>query len=75
MNEEQRVREGYLAILETPFWLWYTGMLAEKRGYLLNKLIQAKSWEDVCRIQGGLDAIQTIVGCCMELEQDRNTAQ
>ncbi len=68
-KERQILQEGYLCLQDNPFWLWALGQMAEKRQYLAQRLTEAKSWEEVCRLQGGLAALAGLWGVCAAMGQ------
>lgn len=56
MTEEQRlaITEGWLSLQDNAFWQFFWQEMLRKKDYLLNRLAEADSWEEICRIQGGL---------------------
>ncbi|MEG1536774.1 MAG: hypothetical protein RR387_00625 [Clostridiales bacterium] len=70
MNQRQQqelLQEGYRCVLGNPFWQWFYQQLDDKRQYLGLRLGEAKSWEEVCRVQGGMTVLNMLAGLCADI--------
>mgnify|MGYP000957610231 CR=1 FL=1 len=61
-GKSRELSEGYRALRHNAFWQWLLEELEAKRQYLHQELLSARTWESCCRAQGGLLAIQAILG-------------
>ena len=54
-RERQRVlTEAYLVCRSNLFWQFFIDELSRKNAYLRQRLAEADSWEEVCRLRGSL---------------------
>ncbi len=72
MDDRYReIQEGYLALRHNPFWLWLEQEMESKQKYFTAELLNAKTWEESCRSQGGLTVI---TGLWNQIRQIAGTA-
>lgn len=51
------------------FWQYFQDKLDEKKAYLTNLLIKAKSWEDAQKYQNELECINFVESLWKEIEE------
>lgn len=68
-GKSREISEGYGALRHNAFWQWLLEELELKRHYLNQELLAARTWESCCRAQGGLTAIQAILGQVAALKE------
>ncbi len=61
-EEVRRLQAAADAMADNTFWLWLCRQMEEKRLYVLGRLSEAKSWDEVCRWQGALGEIGAFLG-------------
>ena len=68
LDDKQRrlVGEGYITAQDNHFWRWLYAQMGEKKPYLESRLAEAKCWDEVCRIQGQLTLLRSLLGLCEE---------
>jgi|GEM_PF-3914235 len=68
-GKAQELYQGYRALRHNACWIWLMEELELKRGYLAQELQKAGTWESCCRAQGGLAALQGIIGQVQALQE------
>jgi hypothetical protein len=62
MDEEQRaLYDAYQALRHNLFWQKFLAELLRKREYYSCRLADAPSWEETCRLQGGLSVCRQLI--------------
>ncbi len=60
-KEERSLFEAYSAIKENRFWKLFLAELNRKRDYYTSRISEADSWEEICRLQGGLSVCRQLI--------------
>lgn len=53
-DDERALAEAYLSCQGNLFWQFFMGEIRRREEYCRQRLAQAASWEEVCRLQGAL---------------------
>ena len=67
--DKNALQAAYQNIKGMIFWQYFLDKLDEKKAYLTNLLIKAKSWEDVQKYQNELECISFIESLWKEIEK------
>ena len=60
MERERAIYEAYLSCQGNMFWQLFIKEIS-KEEYLRQRLAKAATWEEVCRLQGGLNVCQQLL--------------
>ncbi len=61
MERERAIYEAYLSCQGNMFWQLFIKEISRKEEYLRQRLAKAAVWEEVCRLQGGLNVCQQLL--------------
>jgi len=68
-DKQRALWEGWAALQGNIFWQQFHDMMLRKNEYLVSGFTQAKTWEDVCRLQGELMLLRQLILLAQEPEK------
>ena len=71
LDQELALEEAYLVCRGNIFWQAFLGEISRRAQYCHQRLGQATSWEEVCRLQGGLSVCQQLLAAVESRGKER----